>query len=67
MDPSFFFGGKPFCRLSEAVEAVESIPANVGSSIDIVVIPPEATVETDEEEADDDATEIASTNDVCGT
>lgn len=66
MKPFFFFGGKPCWRLGEALDAVESITTNDSGSIDIFVIPPVPSVETDEEETDNDATNIVSTNDVCG-
>lgn len=66
MDPTFLFGGNPFSRLSQAEDAAESIFTGPCSSLYLVIIPTEEAVETDEEEVDDDATEIVSTDDVWG-
>ncbi|KAH8032076.1 hypothetical protein HPB51_022916 [Rhipicephalus microplus] len=54
MEPDVFFGKKPFCRLREALKAAANIAQNADDNVDVVVIPPEPSEETDKEEGDDD-------------
>ncbi|KAL1480819.1 hypothetical protein MTO96_034653 [Rhipicephalus appendiculatus] len=49
MEPDIFFGKKPFCRLSEALEAAADIAQNADDNVDVVIIPPDPLEETDEE------------------
>lgn len=66
MEPDVFFGTKPFCRLSEALEAAADIAQNAEDDVDVVIIPPDPSPETDEEEGDEDCTVSAPVNDVSG-
>ncbi|KAK8788849.1 hypothetical protein V5799_021375 [Amblyomma americanum] len=65
MDPGVFFGKRPFCRLSEALEAAGDVAVHAEEPVDIIV-PPEPSVETVEEEGDDDGTTDTVVNDVSG-
>ncbi|XP_077507215.1 uncharacterized protein LOC144116338 [Amblyomma americanum] len=56
MDPGVFFGKRPFCRLSEALEVAADVAVHAEEPVDIVIVPPEPSVDTDVEEADDDGT-----------
>ncbi|XP_042144213.1 piggyBac transposable element-derived protein 2-like [Ixodes scapularis] len=67
MEPGVFFGTKPFCRLSEALEAAADIAENAEDDVDVVIIPPDPSSDTDEEEGDEDCTASAPVNDVSGT
>lgn len=66
MEPDVFFGTKPFCRLSEALEAAADIAENAEDDVDVVIIPPDPSPDTDEEEGDEDCTGSAPVNDVSG-
>ncbi|KAK8759354.1 hypothetical protein V5799_003014 [Amblyomma americanum] len=67
MDPGVFFGKRPFCRLSEALEVAADVAVHAEEPVDIVIMPPEPSVDTDVEEADDDGTTDTVVNDVSGT
>ncbi|XP_077504966.1 uncharacterized protein LOC144114845 [Amblyomma americanum] len=64
MDPGVFFGKRPFCRLSEALEVAADVAVHAEEPVDIVIVPPEPSVDTDVEEADDDGTTDTVVNDV---
>lgn len=66
MEPGIFFGRRPFCRLSEALEAAADVAGGIDEPVDIVIVPPDPTVDTDEEEGDDDGMTDAVVNDVSG-
>lgn len=66
MNPDVFFGKKPFCRLSEALEAALDVAQDTDEDVDVVIIPPHPSPDTDEEEGDDDATSSVQVNDVSG-
>ncbi|KAL3254843.1 hypothetical protein MRX96_046731 [Rhipicephalus microplus] len=52
MEPDVFFGKKPFCRLSEALEAAADIAQNADDNVDVVISPPEPSEAADEEGGD---------------
>lgn len=54
MESGTFFGKRPFCRLSEALEAAADVARDIDEPVDVVIVPPDPTVDTDEEEGDDD-------------
>lgn len=60
-----FFREKPFCRLSEALEAAADISHDIYEDVDVVIIPPDPSPDTDEE-GDDDCTNVVLVNDVSG-
>ncbi|XP_075739087.1 uncharacterized protein LOC119181933 [Rhipicephalus microplus] len=64
MEADFFFGPKNFCRLQEALEVLDSAE-EADNDVDLVIVPPEPTAETDEE-GDDNCIEDLRMNDVCG-
>lgn len=66
MDPGIFFGRRPFCRLSEAIEAATDVAVDIDEPVDVVIIPPDPNVDTDEEEGDDDGMTDVVVNDVSG-
>lgn len=66
MEPDVFFGKKPSCRLREALKAAANIAQNADDNVDVVVIPPEPSEETDKEEGDDDCMGSAPVKNVSG-
>ncbi|KAM7289739.1 piggyBac transposable element-derived protein 2-like [Ixodes scapularis] len=63
-DVVFFL--KTFCRLSEALEAALDVFQDANEDVDVVIIPPDPSPDTGEEERDNDATSSIQVNDVSG-